>query len=113
VKAAQVIGRVVATRKYETLEGKKLLLLQPMTWEKEPVGDPIVAVDVCGVGADEFVFFVAAREAAAAFPDLPPVDAAVVGIIDGVNLQVWTMPEGTPLRAAHAKSEIRKTKENE
>jgi ethanolamine utilization protein EutN len=100
VKAAKVIGRVVATRKYETLEGKRMLLLQPMTWEREPNGDPFVAVDACGAGAGEFVFSVAAREAAVAFSDLPPVDAVVMGIIDGVNLQGWTMPEGTPLNAA-------------
>jgi ethanolamine utilization protein EutN len=100
VKAAQVIGRVVCTRKYETLEGKRLLLLQPLTWEKEPNGDPFVALDTVGAGSTEFVFYVAAREAAAAFPDLPPIDAAVVGILDGVNLQAWTMPEGTPLKAA-------------
>jgi ethanolamine utilization protein EutN len=105
MRAAKVIGRVVATRKYETLEGKRLLLLQPMTWEKEPNGDPIVAVDTCGAGFEEFVFYVAAREAAVAVPDLPPVDAAVMGIIDGVNLQGWAMPEGTPLKAAKKKAD--------
>lgn len=103
MKAAKVIGRVVASRKYETLEGKRLLLIQPVTWEKEPKGDPIVAVDACGAGFEEFVFFVKSREAAVAFEDLPPVDAAIVGIIDGVNLQAWTMPVGTPLKAAEEK----------
>lgn len=100
MKAAKVIGRVVASRKYETLEGKKLLLLQPVTWEKNPNGDPFVAVDICNAGAGEYVFYVAARDAAVAFPDAPPVDAAVVGIIDGINLQDWTMPEKTPLKCA-------------
>jgi ethanolamine utilization protein EutN len=95
VKAAKVIGRVMASRKYETLEGARLLLIQPVSWEKEPEGDPIVAVDTVGAGASEFVFWVAAREAAIAMggdsmKDTPPVDAAVVGILDGVNLQGWT-----------------------
>ena len=95
MRAALVIGRVTASRKYETLEGKKLLLIQPMTWEKEARGDPIVAVDTVGAGAGEFVFWVAAREAAVALggtslKDSPPVDAAILGIVDGVNLQGWT-----------------------
>jgi ethanolamine utilization protein EutN len=105
MKAAKVIGRVVCTRKYETLEGKRLLLLQPLTWEKELNGDPFVAVDTCGAGFEEFVFYVASRDAAVAFSDAPPVDAAVVGIMDGVNLQAWTMPEGTPLKSAKKISE--------
>lgn len=95
MQPAKIIGRVVASRKYETLEGARFLLIQPMTWEKKPQGDPIVAVDTVGAGAGEFVFWVAAREAAVAMggtslKDTPPVDAAIVGIVDGVNLQDWT-----------------------
>ena len=95
MRAAKVIGRVIASRKYETLEKAKLLLIQPMTWEKMPQGDPMVAVDTVGAGAGEFVFFVAAREAAVAVggTDLfntPPIDAAIVGIVDGTNIQEWT-----------------------
>ena len=94
MQAAVVIGRVVASRKYETLEGAKLLLIQPMSWEKKPQGDPVVAIDTVGAGAGEFVFWVQAREAAVAvggtsLKDAPPVDAAIVGIVDGVNLQNW------------------------
>jgi len=90
-----VIGRVMASRKVESLEGARLLILQPMTWRREPDGEAIVAVDTVGSGAGEFVFWVAAREAAVAMggkslSDTPPVDAAVLGIVDGVNLQDWT-----------------------
>jgi len=87
MKPAKVIGRVVATRKYETLKGVKLLLIQPMTWERKPNGDPIVAADAVGAGASEFIFYVSSREAAVAFPKVPPVDAAIVGIIDGVSFR--------------------------
>lgn len=94
MQAGLVVGRVTASRKYESLEGAKLLLIQPMSWEKEIDGDPIVAVDTVGAGAGEFVFWVAAREAAIALggknlADTPPVDAAILGIVDGVNFQGW------------------------
>ena len=90
--AGKIIGRVVATQKYETLKGLKLLLVQPMTWDKKPKGEPLVAVDTVGSGAGEFIFYVAAREAAVAcggtsLADTPPIDAAIVGIIDGVQLE--------------------------
>ncbi len=95
MQQAQVVGRVVATQKYETLEGVKLLLIQPLSWDATPKGDPIVAADTVGAGANEKVFWVAARDAAVAFggtslKDTPPIDAAIVGIVDGVNLQDWT-----------------------
>ncbi|MBI3012048.1 MAG: EutN/CcmL family microcompartment protein [Elusimicrobia bacterium] len=95
MQAARVVGRVVASRKYETLESVKLLLIQPLSWEEKEVGDPIVAADTVGAGANELVFWVAAREAAFSLggnslQDTPPVDAAIVGIVDGINLQEWT-----------------------
>lgn len=87
MRAGKIIGRVMATQKNETLEGKRLLLLQPLTWDKKVRGEPIVAADAVGAGSDEFVLYVGAREAAVAFPDIPPVDATIVGIIDGVSLK--------------------------
>lgn len=84
MKLAQVVGRVFCARQEPSIEGKRLLLIQPLSWEDEkPVGDPIVAVDVAGTGASEKVYFVAAREAAHAFSDLPPVDAAILGVVEG------------------------------
>ncbi|MBU2567388.1 MAG: EutN/CcmL family microcompartment protein [Elusimicrobia bacterium] len=90
--AGIVIGRVWATMKVESTEKIKMLLLQPTTWERKPVGDPIVAADAVGAGAGEFVFYVKAREAAVAFggkglDDTPPYDATILGIIDGVQLE--------------------------
>jgi len=91
--AAKVIGRVVSTAKYESLAGKTLLLLQPTDWKGNAAGDPFVAMDAVGAGAGEFVFYVKSREAALALSkenklsEIPPVDAAVMGIIDGVELQ--------------------------
>ncbi len=84
MKLARVIGRVFCSRQEPGLNGKAMLLIQPLRWEDEaPVGDPIVAADAVGAGSSEKVFWVASRDAAVAFKDAPPVDAAVVGIMDG------------------------------
>ena len=84
MKLAQVMGRVFCARQDPAISGKTLLLIQPLRWEDgSVVGDPIVAADAVGAGASERVFWVASREAAVAFKDVPPVDAAVVAIVDG------------------------------
>ncbi len=84
MKLAKVLGRVFCTRQDPAIDKKTLLLIQPLRWEDEsPLGDPIVAADAVGAGASEKVFWVASREAAVAFKDVPPVDAAIVGIVDG------------------------------
>jgi len=88
VQIARVIGQVIATRKDEQLNGIKLLLLQPLTPQREPVGRPLVAVDAVGAGVGEEVFFVRGKEASFPFyPGAePPVDAGIVGIIDHWDL---------------------------
>ena len=87
MQLARVIGDVVVTRKEASLVGLKLLVLQPLTPEREPAGRALVAVDAVGAGVGEEVFFVRGREAAFPFyPVEPPVDAGIVGIIDD-----WTV----------------------
>jgi microcompartment protein CcmK/EutM len=83
VQLARVIGDVVATRKDENLTGMKLLLLQPLTPEREPAGRVLVAVDAVGAGVGEEVFFVRGKEASFPFyPTEVPTDAGIVGIVD-------------------------------
>ena len=80
---ARVIGDVVMTRKDDKLVGLTLLIVQPLTPEREAVGRPLVAVDAVGAGVGEEVFFVRGKEAS--FPFYPveaPVDAGIVGIVD-------------------------------
>jgi microcompartment protein CcmK/EutM len=87
MQIAKVVGDVVATRKDENLTGLKLLILQPLTPEGEPVGRTLVAVDAAGAGVGERVFFVRGKEASFPFyPVLPPVDAGIVGIVDHWDL---------------------------
>jgi ethanolamine utilization protein EutN len=83
MQIARVIGDVVVTRKDEALAGLTLLLVQPLTPDRQPVGRPLVAVDAVGAGVGEEVFFVRGKEASFPFhPAEPPVDAGIVGIID-------------------------------
>jgi len=83
MQIAKVIGDVVATRKDDSLTGLKLLVLQPLTPDRQAVGRPLVAVDAVGAGVGEHVFFVRGKEASFPFhPSEPPVDAGIVGIVD-------------------------------
>lgn len=83
---ARVIGTVVATVKYEGLEGSKLLLVTPLDPSGAPNGAPLVACDQAQAGPGDHVFCVTAREASHAMPvQFVPVDAAIVGIVDRVD----------------------------
>lgn len=89
MQLARVIGTVVATRKYEGLEGIKFLIVQPLSKQQEAKGRPVVAADATAqAGPDELVFIVGSREAAQAMPiTFVPVDHAIVGIVDEVEIQ--------------------------
>ena len=87
MKLAKVIGTVVATQKYEGLEGQRLLMIQPLDHRQRPIGRPIVAVDAVQAGPGDLVHTASSREAALALdPSFVPVDAAIVGIVDHVEL---------------------------
>ena len=88
MQLARVIGDVVMTRKDENLAGLKLLILQPLTPDRQPAGRTLVAVDSVGAGVGEDVFFVRGKEASFPFyPGAePPVDAGIVGIVDHWDL---------------------------
>lgn len=87
MKLALVIGTVVATTKYEGLEGVKLLAVQPLDRDGKPKGSPSVAADATAqAGPGHLVFVVGSREAAQAMPEpFVPVDLAVTGIVDDVD----------------------------
>ena len=88
MQLARVIGDVVVTRKDESLVGIKLLIVQPLTPQREPAGRPLVAVDAVGAGVGEEVFVVRGKEASFPFhPAEPPVDAGIVGIVDHWNVE--------------------------
>jgi ethanolamine utilization protein EutN len=81
-----VKGNVIAEKKVSGLEGKKLLLVQPVDDQGKTTGDLQVAVDTVQAGPGDVVYLVGSREAALALePWFVPVDATIVGIVDGID----------------------------
>jgi ethanolamine utilization protein EutN len=88
MKFGKVIGRVVSTAKVESFEGLKLMLVQPTDEQLKPYGDPIVAVDTIQSDIGQAVYYETSREAGMVLETtLNPCDAAIVGIIDSINLE--------------------------
>jgi microcompartment protein CcmK/EutM len=88
VLLAKIVGTVVATRKDPRLFSSKLLIARPMDPLGKPEGGYLVAVDTVDAGVGETVLIVSGSSArmASGLKDCP-VDAAVVGIIDEIELK--------------------------
>lgn len=84
----KVIGNVWATKKEDSLEGKKLMVvMQTDTYGESEQGESFVAADVVGAGIGERVLVVNGSTARKALGgDSVPIDAAIVGIIDSVEI---------------------------
>lgn len=83
----RVTGRVVASTRVESLEGMRLLLVEPLAPDGSRDGASFVAADATGqAGSGQEIYYVASREAAVALdPWFVPVDHAIVGIVDEVE----------------------------
>jgi ethanolamine utilization protein EutN len=89
----RVVGRVWATVKNATLDGQRMLVVQPLTPELQTTGKRLICLDWTGAGAGEIVYWVRGREASIALlPAEPPIDTTVVGIVDTIHLR--TAPGG-------------------
>ena len=84
---AKIVGTVVATRKDPRLVASKLLVARAIDPRGKPEGSYLVAVDTVDAGVGETVLVVTGSSArmASGLKDCP-VDAAVVGIIDAVEM---------------------------
>ena len=83
MQLARVIGTVVATVKNDSLQGRKLLVVQSLDARLRPQGMPLVAVDSVGAGVGELVFWCRGKEASFPFKrDDTPTDCTIVGIVD-------------------------------
>lgn len=87
MKFGRIVGNLVASQKVKGLEGVKLLIVQPLTAQRQPEGEAYIAADATNQAGDgDLVYVVASKEAAFALPiEFVPVDAAVVGIVDDVD----------------------------
>jgi ethanolamine utilization protein EutN len=85
---ARVVGPLVATQKHRKFEGSTLLLVQPLGENDTPRGPVLLAVDTVGAGVHEKVLVVLDGKAAgdAMKKKAAPVDAAIVGIVDYVDV---------------------------
>jgi len=83
MQLARVIGTVVATVKNDSLEGRKLLIIQSLNKNLDAQGKPMVAVDAVGAGVGELVFWCRGKEASFPFKrEDTPTDCTIVGIVD-------------------------------
>src|SRR5215470_6092702 len=84
---AKIVGTVVATRKDPRLVSNKLLVVRPIDPRGKADGNYLVAIDTVDAGVGETVLIVSGSSArmASGLKDCP-VDAAVVGIIDNVDI---------------------------
>ncbi len=91
----RVIGTIWATRKYPTLEGKRMLIVQPLTFAGKKAGSPLVALDTVDAGTGDVIIYVTASEAAIPFrPHLTPTDATIVGVVDRIDHECLTWRKG-------------------
>jgi len=91
MQITRVIGTVVSTVKNESLDGRKILIVQTLDADLKEKGKPIVALDAVGAGVGELVFWCRGKEAAFPFKrDETPTDCTIVGIIDS-DSHVWNV----------------------
>ena len=85
MQQALVIGRTTATLKHKTLQGAKLLIVQPQAADgHSPDGDPLIAVDTVGAGCGETVLITSDGRFSREWlkTDATPVRWTVIGIKD-------------------------------
>ena len=85
---AKVIGNVWSTKKKDSISALRLLFVQPLEKDLAPAGNVLVAADEVGAGFGEMVIVTCGAPAMQAFnkETLIPVDAAVIGIVDNIDM---------------------------
>ncbi len=85
---ARVVGELVATQKHASHEGRKILLVQPLNLDGSPRGVPLVALDAVDAGVGDRVLLTTEGYSAMTSVGRPnsPIDSAVIGFIDRIDL---------------------------
>jgi ethanolamine utilization protein EutN len=83
MQLARVIGTVVATVKNDSLEGRKLLIVQSLDANLQPQGAPLIALDAIGAGTGELILWCRGKEASFPFRrEDTPTDCTIIAIVD-------------------------------
>jgi ethanolamine utilization protein EutN len=95
MQIGRVTGTLVATQKHGKLEGAKLLIVQPIALDGTPRGTALLTIDSVGAGVGERVLVVIEGRAAgdALRRKAAPVDAAIIGIVDRLEVEDITARE--------------------
>lgn len=84
----KVVGTVWSTKKTPDLEGVRFLIVHPFDLDKEPNKSIVVVADRLGAGVGETVMCAFGKAARSAIGNQDmSIEAAVVGIVDRVDLQ--------------------------
>ena len=84
----KVVGTVWSTKKTPDLEGVRFLVVHPIDLDKEPTRNIVVVADRLGAGVGEVVICAYGKAARTAVGDQEmAIEAAVVGIVDRVDIQ--------------------------
>ena len=83
MQLARVVGTVVSTRKEESIQGIKLLVVRPLDEDGKESGNAIVSADAVGAGPDEIVLIAAGSSARQTnVTDKRPIDSVILAIVD-------------------------------
>lgn len=111
---ARVVGDLTATQKHPSHEGRKILLVQPLNLDGTDRGAPLVALDSVNAGIHDRVLVT--TDGYAAFTAVghkqAPIDAAVIGIIDHIELADTASPQGAAPAAGAAPGKKQPKKRN-
>ncbi len=83
MKFGQVVGQLVHSHSYESLQGLPFKLVQLLDETGKKLGEPVIAGDRLGVGVGDYVFMEEAMEASLGLDNpLVPIDLGIVGRAD-------------------------------
>lgn len=87
MQLARVVGTVVATRKEDSIQGLRLLVVRPLDEDGKESGNAIISADAVGAGPDEIVLIAAGSSARqTVMTDKKPVDSVIMAIVDSWNV---------------------------
>ncbi len=93
MKLARTIGTVTLSRSHPAMSGAQLRCIEVVDdierVNEQPLGgDTVVAWDLCGSGIGDLVAIAEGPESAQPFyPDIKPLDASIVALLDEVSTQ--------------------------